>query len=158
MDYVVQGLVARARRQRPVADDDDDVRLVFRVLLRQRDAEAIGEARAGVARRERVVSALGRLGKAREPAGRADRREPVPPPRHELVGVTLVGRVEDEPILRAVESAVEGECQLDDAEIRGEMSAGPGDGLDDDVAAVLRDLRQLCVVQFLQIRRTFNAA
>ena len=69
-----------------------------------------------------------------------DRGELVPPAGHELVGVALVRGVPDQPVFGAVEGAVQGERQLDDAEVGSEVPAGLRDRLDDHVAAALRDL------------------
>ena len=140
VDDVVERLVGRARRQRPVADDDDHVGVLGGGLEGHGDAEPVGEPGAGVAGGQGVVAALARLGEARQASRGADRGELVPPARHELVGVALVGRIPDEPVLGAVEVAVKRDRQLDDAEVGGQVAAGLRDRLDDDLAAVLREL------------------
>ncbi len=157
VDDVVQGLVARARGQGPVPHDHDDVRLVLAALQRHRDAQAVGEAGPGMTRRQRVVGALGGLGKTRQAAGRADRRKTVPAPGHELVRVALVRGVPHQAVLRAVEGPVEGQRQLDDSEVRGQVAAGLGDRLDDHFPAFLGQGRELPVAQGFQILGALDA-
>ena len=96
-----------------------------------------------MSRRERVVRALGRLRKPGEATRSPDRREAFAPSGDELVRVALVRRIPDDPVPRAVEGPVERESELDDTEVRGQVAAGLGDRLDDDVPALGRQLRQL---------------
>ena len=153
---VVQGLVARAGRQRPVADDGDDVGLAGGVLEGERHPERVGEAGARVAGRQHVVGALRRLGEPGQAAGGPDRLETVAPAGDELVGVALVGRVPDDPVLRAVEGAVERQGELDDPEVGRQVSARLGDRLDDDVPAFLAERGQVFRAQSLEIPGAFD--
>jgi len=50
------------------------------------------------------------------------------------MGITLVTHVPDEVVAREVERAVQGQRQLDHAEVRGQVAAGLGDGLGDERA------------------------
>ena len=140
VDDVVESLVARSGGQRPVADNDDDVRVPPATLKRDRGPQSIGEPRPGVPRRQRVVRALGGLRESRKAARRPDRLELLAPAGDELVRVALVGGVPDQPIFGAVEDPVECERQLDDSKVGGEVTTGLGDGLDDQLATVLREL------------------
>ena len=148
VDDVVERLVARARGQRAVADD--------RRRCTARPGRPGARRRSPSRRRGRSPRARRRACRGRSPIGSAKPErppgvrivaEPLPPPRDELVRVALVRRVPDEPVLRAVERAVERERQLDDAEVRGEMSARPRDRLDDELPAVRREPRERVVAQ-----------
>ena len=74
-------------------------------------------------RDEGVMLALVRLGKAGESLILAQRLELFTPPGQDFMWVALVSHVENEPVARGVEHAVNGHRQLDRAEVRGEMSA-----------------------------------
>jgi hypothetical protein len=51
---------------------------------------------------------------------------------------------------------MQGQSQLDDAQVRGKMSAGLGDRLDNHLPAVLGKLSQLGVAQPFQVSRTLD--
>ena len=67
-------------------------------------------------------------GEAGEAAVLAQRREAVAAAGQELVDVGLVAHVPDELVAGAVEDAVQGDRQLDDAEVRRQVAAVLGDG------------------------------
>jgi len=137
---VVEGFVRRARGQRAVADDDDDVGVFRGALESHRDAETVGKPGARVAGGQGVMAALGGFGEPGKPAWGANGGELVPAPGHQLMGVALVGRVPDEPVFGAVEEAVHRDRQFHHAEVRRQVAAGLRDRLDDDLPAVLRQL------------------
>ena len=60
-----------------------------------------------------------------------------------FVDVTLMTDIEDKPVLRRVEDAMQRDGQLDDAEIWPEMPAGLRKDFDQLVAHFLRELRQI---------------
>ena len=156
MDDVVEGFEAGAGGHGAVADHGDGpgVHAAGRGALG--DAEGDREAGAGVACGEGVVGALARLAEPGEPALEADVLERVTPARHQLMGVALVGRVPDDAVDGAVEDAVEGQGELNDAEVRGQVAAALRYHGDDGVAHFLRDLRQFLVSQRLQIARPID--
>ena len=88
-------------------------------------------------RAELIVRRLRAVGEAGEAAERADRLEAVAAAGEQLVDVALVGDVPDDLVRRAVEDAVEGERQLDDAEVRGEVASRLGGGGDQFLADLL---------------------
>ena len=156
MDDVVEGFEARAGGHGAVADHGDGPGVHAAARGALGDAEGNREAGAGVAGGEGVVGALARLAEPGEPALEADVLERVAPARHQLVGVALVGRVPDDAVDGAVEDAVEGQGELNDAEVRGQVPATLRDHGDDGVAHLLCDLRQLLVGQRLQIARPID--
>ena len=154
---VVERLVTRPGGERSVADDGDHERLGRVVLRRNRDAEGVGESGAGMAGRQRVVLALGRLGKSGKAAYRSDGSELFVSAGDEFVRVGLIGRVPDQPIFRAVKHAVDCECQLDGTEVGGQMAAALGDRLDDRVATLGRQLRNFVVAERVEVPWRCNA-
>ena len=81
----------------------------------------------------------------------AQRPEPLEAAGQQLVRVGLVTRVPDDPVARRLEQAVERDRQLDHAERRPEMAAGPGDGPDDRVADLDGELGELDLVEAAQV-------
>ena len=106
---------------------------------------------------QRVVLALGRLGESGEAARSADRRELAAAAGDELVGVTLVGRIPHEAIVRAVEDAMHGQGELHRAEVRGEMAAAPGNRLDDQLAAIGRKPRHISEAECIEVARGIDS-
>ena len=78
---------------------------------------------------EGVVFALAGLGKARHAAVLPEGGESVRPARQQLVDVGLMAHVKNQPIFRGVEHLVKRDCQLNDAQIGGQMAAGLRDVL-----------------------------
>ena len=74
-----------------------------------------------------------------------------------LVGVALVGGVEDDAVARRVEDAVQGDRGLDDAEVRPEVAAGGAHALDDGGAALRGELVELVERERIQVARTRDA-
>ncbi len=117
-----------------VAGKSDDVFLAACHVARDGHAEGGGECGAGVAGAEAVVLAFGAEHEAVEAAGLADRVEERLAPGEQLVDVALVADVEDEAVARRVEDVVHGDGQLDDAEVRPDVTAGLGDAGDEALA------------------------
>src|SRR5262249_32750433 len=86
-----------------------------------------------------------------EPALGPDRFELLVAAGDELVRIDLVPGVPDESVLREVEAEVQGEAQLDDAEVAGEVSGADAEHAHQLVAHLLRELQELCVVKLLQV-------
>ena len=74
-------------------------------------------------RAEGIIFTLGPLGEARKAPALAQLVEVVQTPRQHLVHVRLVARVEDEDVVRRPEHAVQGDRELDDAEVGAEVWA-----------------------------------
>ena len=86
-----------------------------------------------------VVRALGALRVAGEAPARAEPGE-VLAAGEQLVHVGLVPGVEDDRVVRRVEDPVDRDRQLDDAEVRPEVAAGPRHVLDEELADLGREL------------------
>ena len=110
---------------RTVPEDGDGKGIALREFIRLGKSERGGDRRGGMPRAEGVVLTLLAKGKARKSARRAQGVEAVFPPGENLMHVTLMSDVEENMILRRIEDAVDRDGQLDDAEIRGEVSPAP---------------------------------
>ena len=157
MADVVEGLEREARQQRRVADDDRDP--LERVAQVARRREALRDRQPG-ARVPAVEHVVRRLGAAREPADAVDlaqRVEPLEAPRQQLVRVGLVPGVPDDVVARRLEQPVERERDLDDAEARPEVAAGGGDGPDDRLPDLGRELVELVLREPSELRRVLEA-
>ncbi len=107
-------------------------------------------------RPERVVSAFGALGEARQPAFLAQAAHAFAPPRQDLVRIGLVADVPDQPVRRRVEDMVERNRQLDHAEPGAEMAAGLGHDVDQVDAQLVRQRRKLALRQPPQVGRVVD--
>ena len=71
--------------------------------------------------------------------------------------IGLVPDVPDQEVARGVEEVVQGDRQLDRAEVRGEVAAGLRDRADDLVAQLVGELRQLLAGEPSQLLRVGGA-
>ncbi len=98
------------------------------------------------------------LGPARvagQAAGLAQRVEVAGATREHLVDVRLVAGVPQEDVARRVEHPVQGEGELDGAEVGAEVAvAGALDGVDDELAELLGQLVQLRSGERPEVGRT----
>ena len=130
--------------------------VLARQIPRRGDPQCGGESRAGVARAVGVV--LG-FGAGEEPADAfelADRVDALGPAREQFVDVSLVGHVEDQLVLRSRENPVQGDGQLDDAEVGAEVAAGARKNRDERIADFPGERRELLVVEFRDILRPLD--
>ena len=74
----------------------------------------------------------------------------------DLVHVRLVAGVPQEHVGRGVEHPVQGQGQLDGAEVGAEVAAGLGDRLDDEVADLAGQIVELRVGELAQVLRSAN--
>src|ERR1700683_1004400 len=72
-------------------------------------------------------------------------------PRDELVYVRLVTRIPEDHVARGLEDTVQGERQLNDAEVGAEMSAGRGDCVDDECPDLVCESRQFLGAQTAKV-------
>ena len=98
-----------------------------------------------------VIFALGALGEPGQPVFLAQCADAVAAAGQDLVRIALVPDIKDHPVMRCVEDLVDGDRQLDDAEARTQMPAGPRDCIDHLRAQFCCQLRQILVVDPLQI-------
>ena len=151
---VVQRLPGHAAGQRAVADDRDHgaVRLAAQpVRLGQpvRVAQAGGRVRV----LHQVMLGLGPAGVAGQPAPLAQRAELGHPPGEQFVHVGLVAGVEHDLVHRRVEHPVQGDGQLDHAQVGPQVAAGPRHRLDQQVPNFAGQGGQLVGIQFLEVPR-----
>ncbi len=69
--------------------------------------------------------------------------QPIAPAGEDLVRIGLVADVPQDLVLRRVEQRMQGDGELAGAEVRAEVPADLTDGVDDVLAHLLRELRQL---------------
>ena len=101
-----------------------------------------------------VVLGLGTGGVPRQAARLAQLGEALTPAGEDLVYVGLVAGVPQQDVARRVEHAVEGERQLDHAEVRAQVTAGDRDGVDDERPDLAGEGGQLLVAEVSDVRRT----
>src|SRR5271165_4218145 len=84
-------------------------------IARHRHPQAGGNRGRGMAGTEDVVFALGTFGEAREPAALAQRPDAGAPSGQDLVRISLMADVPDEPVSGRVEHIVQRDGEFDDA-------------------------------------------
>ena len=129
----------------------DDMLLAAGHVPRHRHAQRRAERRARVA-----GAAFRPQHEAVEAPRLADRIEPVIAAGQQFVHIGLVGNVEDEAVARRVEDVVQGQRQLDDAQVGADVAAGLRDAHNQPLAYLLGKLRQLRNRQPLHIRRRLD--
>ncbi len=139
-----------------VADHRHDAAVVAGVRRRHRHAERCGDRGARMSYAERVVLALRTGGERRKSAVLLDGVQPVAAPGEHFVRVGLVTDVPDQPVARGVEHVVQSDRQLDRAEARGEMAAARADAVDQELAQLACQRRELACGQAAQIRRAVD--
>jgi hypothetical protein len=147
----IQRLEGHARGNGGIPHDRDRLRLPVEEVIRHGHSEGQRHGRARVAGIEEVEDALALVTEAADPLVRAEGVEPVPPSRDQLVGVCLVADVPDEPVPGQVEHAMEGQRDLDGAEVGGEVAAVGIDDLHDPRADLAREPLQLFEGEVLQV-------
>ena len=105
--------------------------------------DRVADRGRGVAGAHDVVLGLRDRAERREAAVLADRRELVAAAGEDLVRVGLVADVPEDLVLRRVEQRVQRDRQLAGAEVRAEVAADLADRVDDVLAHLLRELREL---------------
>src|ERR1041385_4469435 len=106
---------------------------------------------------ERVVFALVAPRERRKAALLLDRADAVAAAGEDFVRVALVPDVPDQAIGWRIEQVVQGDRQLDDAQSGAEMAAGAGNGFDQVLAQLTRNVRQFALYERAQVRRAFDA-
>ena len=149
---VVEALEGHAAGHRPVADDGHDAPAVALLGgLGHGQAVGVAEDRGGVGVLDPVVLGLVAAGVARHAAGLAELVEALPPPGDDLVDVGLVAGVPQEDVAGRVEHPVQGEGELDDAEVGAEVATVLGDRVDDELADLEGEDVQLLVGEGLEV-------
>src|SRR5207253_1087065 len=104
-------------------------------------AQRRGDRRRRVSGIEDVVRRLFAFAESGDAAVLADGVEGLAAAGDQLVRIALVAGIEDELVARRVEDVVQGEGQLDNAEIPAEVTADGGDDVDDPLADLFGELR-----------------
>ncbi len=153
---VVERLERQSAHQRGVPDHDRDALHPVADVARLGQPLSDREPGPGMPAVEDVVR---RFGASREPADaieRAQRPESIEPAGEELVRVGLVPGVPDDLVARRFEEAVERDRQFHDPERRTEVAARDRDGVDDRLADLGREFRQLVLVHAAQVGRALE--
>jgi hypothetical protein len=98
-----------------------------------------------------VVFAFAPAGKRRQPVTQLDRLQQAPASGQDLVGVSLVADVPDEPVVRRVEHVMQGHRQLDGAQTRRKVPAHLAHGLHEELAQLVGNGAQLGDLQASQV-------
>ena len=115
-------------RQRPVADHRHGMAISFaEQLVAAVQSEHGRDAAAGMAGHEQVVGAFVRIGIAHQAAVGADRGKLAVAAGDQLVRIDLMAGVPDQPVAAEVERRVQGQAELDDAQVRSKMGRAIGD-------------------------------
>ena len=152
---IVERLEHDPRGKGPVADDGHRLAALFGVdqIVSGLEAQHGRDAGPRVPGDEQVINTLCRVRVAHQAPLAADRVELRIAPGHELMRVNLMARVPDQPVLREVEHLMQGDAQLDHAEVAGEVRRAVADDLAQRIADFLGQLDQLGIAHRLEFRR-----
>src|SRR5207248_9843657 len=134
-----------------VADDRNDLAFVALAKPGLGHPERVAERGRGMAVLDLVVGGLAPRRVSGQSVALPQSRELGRAAGDHLVDVGLVAGVPHDRVLRTVEHAMQGKGQLDHAQVGREMAAGPGDLLDEERSHLDRELRELLLVQALQV-------
>mmetsp|Transcript_9804 Transcript_9804/g.59680 ORF Transcript_9804/g.59680 Transcript_9804/m.59680 type:complete len:356 (+) Transcript_9804:959-2026(+) len=128
---IVECLVRHSSSDCPVSDHSNDfVVLVFEVPTHCH-AKPSTNAGAAVSSTERIILRLGTLGEPGQSMGLTDGGHTIPPAGQDLVWVSLVAYIPNDPVFWGVENVVQGHGQFHHAQRRTQMTTRFGHGLDD---------------------------
>ena len=127
---VVERLVGHPAGERAVADHTDHLAGLAAQVARGREPQCVAEPGGSVRVLDQIVLRFATRRVPAEPTLLAERVELVEPAGQHLVHVGLVPGVEDDRVARALEHAMHRDRELDDAEIRTEVTSGPRYGRD----------------------------
>ena len=157
-DDVVEGLEGDAAGEGGVAADRDHVLGGAAQVARRRHPQGGAQGGAGMAGAEGVIGALGPVEEAAGPVRLAQLAEEFAAAAgEELVGIALVGHVEDQLVGRAVEDPVQRDAQLDHPQVGADMAAVGGRDLDDLIPQLLGELGQGGGGEGLDVGRSADA-
>ena len=157
MAGLIQALEGQTAGERSVSDHGHDAIVLLAEIAGHGDTECRGDGSGGVAGVEDVVLRLLALAESGDAIVLADGVEAIAASGNQFVRIALMPGVENELVARRVEYVVQGQGQLDDAQIAAEVAADRRDHFDDAFSNLLRQLRELLAVQFAQIGRRVDA-
>ena len=149
---VVERLERHAAGERAVADHRDDALIEPEALGRHRHAERGRDRRGRVRRAERVVDALLAPRESGDAVLLAQPRHLFAAPGEDLVAVGLVADVPDDLVLGRAEHVMQGDGELDRAEVRGEVPAGGRHRMQDEGAQFFGEPGEVAAIEAAQIR------
>jgi hypothetical protein len=120
---VVERLEGNAVGQRGVAKNADDIFIRAAQIARRAHAQRGGQGRAGVSGPVAIVLAFRAQREAVEAVGGADGVKPVLAAGQQLVDIALVADIPDEFVVRGGKDGVQGDGQLDHAQVGSEVPA-----------------------------------
>ena len=123
MTRLVDRFHRHAAGERGVADQRDDVMIFAFSVACDGHSERRGERSRSVSGAKRVVFRFVAPEKTADAAVLLDRRQQIAPAGQDLVRVSLVTNVPDQPVARRVEGVMQRHCQLDGAERSARMAA-----------------------------------
>ena len=154
---VIQGLEHDAAWQRPVADHRDGMAISFaEKLVAAVQSEHGRDAASGMARHEQIVGAFVRIRVAHQSAAGANRGKLAVAAGDELVRINLMAGVPNQAVAAEVERRVQGQAELDNAQVRSKMGRSIGDNFAQGVAHFAGELLQLRQRESLQVERRLN--
>ena len=131
---VVQGFPGHPAGQGTVADHGDHAAVGLPAqLVALGQAVGVGQAGGRVRVLDQVVLGLAAARISGEPAALAQRVEGRVPPGEQLVDIGLVAGVEQDPVDRGIKDPVQRDGEFHYAQVRAEMTAGPGHRADQAV-------------------------
>ena len=126
----VQGFKRLSRRHRAVADNGDAAAVAAQELVCRRHAQRRADGGGGMPYAERVVFGLAAFGETRQAAVAAHGVHPVFASGEDFVRIALMADIPNQMVFGRVIHIVQGDGQLDRAQIAGEMPAGLTDGFE----------------------------
>ncbi len=153
---VVQRFVTDPAGEGRIARHHHHVFIPAAQIAADRHPEPGGQSRAGMSGAITIMFAFAPQEKAVQPLVLSHGADAVQPAGKHLVHVTLVADVENELVLRRFKDAMQRNRQLDDPEVRAEVTAGLRKNFDQLFADFLRELRQVVFPQRLDVRGRAN--
>ena len=153
---MIERFVGQAGGQPAVPDHGHRLARFPCIAAGQRHAQGRADRGAGVSHPETVVRALMPFRERRKAPPAANRLQLVAAPRQDLVPITLVPHVPDQPVFRRVERVVQGHGQFDRTEAGPEVPPAAGHALNQEFAKLICNRREILAVQRAQISRAFN--
>ena len=120
---IIQGFEGQAINYACVANDSNDFVIFVEFLLAHCHTDCGGDGGACVADPELVVGAFIGIRKTADAASLANLREFVFSAREDFMGITLMADIPEELVVFEIEDVMQGDGQLDRAEVAGEVSA-----------------------------------
>ena len=142
---------------RPVPDDREDRLVGAARIARERRAQRHRERIRRVPAVECVVDRLAALGEAAHPAVLPKCPEALATPGEQLVHVALMPHIEEDPVRGTVQSPMNAEGELNDAQVGRQMAAGLGDGGHKFIADLRSERLKLRLIERLEVAGRLDA-